>query len=1534
MSMISFKILDCILHHEPVIQYEEDDSDNSSSNDEYSISNNNVFIIQLFGIDEIGETYCIFINEFRPFFYVKVDDNWTSSVAREFFKHIKTKMGIHKDGLIGYKFVKRKTLYGFDNNKEHAFVCLQFSYIKALQRVKSLYIRYSEKTKEKKILPYTEFRNTQTYIYESNIPPLLRFFHIQEISPSGWITIPKNKCHTLEEIITSCTYEYETKWNFVKPMEGKDEQVPYKICSFDIEASSSHGDFPLPVKTYKKLATNIVDYWIQDDIDKSDADNILENMILSAFGYIECHYVDKVYIKHPSAYNKDSIKDRIKKFLLCKEKMETLDILDDDLQQTLYFYSIDDDDEGDKATNYISKTKKEKLSNEYLTCIDILYNISLNYDKKIQYISTLLNKNFPAIEGDKVTFIGSTFLRYGENEPYKKHCIALNTCSDVSDCEIEEYKTEKEVLLAWSKLIREEDPDIIIGYNIFGFDYSFLFKRAQENNCESTFLEMSRNVDEICATFRNGKYNIHESSITIASGTHNLSFIKMNGRIQIDLYNLFRRDYNLESYKLDFVSGYFIGDSIYNIDEKDDYTVIYSKNLKGLKNEFYIHFEEIGHTTEYYNQGQKFKVSHVENNCFRIQEHIQLDPTKKHRWCLAKDDVTPQDMFRMTNEGPDERAIIAKYCIQDCNLVHYLMNKIDVITGFVEMSNLCFVPMDFLIMRGQGIKLLSYVAKQCREFQTLIPDIEKKNDGGYEGAIVLEPKCGVYLDDPVACVDYSSLYPSSMISENLSHDSKVWTKEYNLQGELVEEWGEKDKNGNYIYDNLDEFEYVDVTYDTYHYKRKHPKSAAIKTKVGYKTCRWAQFPNGKLGILPSILQQLLKARKDTRKSAKFKTITDINGKKYSGFLETSEHGSTITDKNKQSYFIPKDEIASIEDTYTPFMKNVLDKRQLAIKMTANSLYGQCGAKTSSFYEKDVAASTTATGRNLLLYGKKIIEEVYGDRVCNTKYGLVHSHAEYIYGDSVLGNTPIILKHKQTNEIHIKTIDEIGASIWKPYEEFKPFDTYESNRKYKQQQDIDFYDVWTKSGWSKIKRVIRHKCNKKIFRVLTHNSVIDVTEDHSLLNQYGEIIKPNNIDENTILLENEYKTSQWKLHHIVSIIPRHILSEISTKKGRQGYFTLCCNNKKIISALYIYLRSLSYNCYIDYIEDEKYKITYTTISLYEKSSKVKEFYVLHESYNDFVYDIETEDGTFNAGFPTIIKNTDSVFMTFNLTDLEGNKIGRDDALKYTIELAKEAGHLATSFLKAPHDLEYEKTFLPFVLLSKKRYVGMLYEEDIHKCYRKSMGIVLKRRDNAPIVKDIYGGVIDILLKDRNIPKAVEFTKSFVNDIADEKFPLEKLVISKSLRSYYKNPKQIAHKVLADRIGKRDPGNKPKTGDRIPFVYITNKKAKLQGERIETPEYIRENKIRPDYAFYITNQIMKPLQQVFALVLEHIPEFARNVRTFKNTLEIIHSEIEDDEKCKKKEQDIRNKEVKKILFEKTLKKIERIKNNQKDITSFFM
>ena len=145
-----------------------------------------------------------------------------------------------------------------------------------------------------------------------------------------------------------------------------------------------------------------------------------------------------------------------------------------------------------------------------------------------------------------------------------------------------------------------------------------------------------------------------------------------------------------------------------------------------------------------------------------------------------------------------------------------------------------------------------------------------------------------------------------------------------------------------------------------------------------------------------------------------------------------------------------------------------------------------------------------------------------------------------------------------------------------------------------------------------------------------------------------------------------------------------------------------------------------------------------------------------------------------------------------------------------------------------------------------------------------------------------------MKEQNIQKAMDFLQSCLQNIIEEKYPMDKLIITKSLRSNYKNPKQIAHKVLADRMGERDPGSKPKAGDRMPFayrvlpddmLYDNEKKYKsgprkgqprvknvLQGDRIEDPEFIKKNNLKLDYEFYITNQIMNPVKQVLDLEME--------------------------------------------------------------------
>ena len=1320
----------------------DDDSVSSNDSREKKLSYaEQQFQIQMFGINEKGETASITITDYNPFFYLKVGDYWKEHDALELLQFIKQKESLRKiaQAILSIKLIDRKKLYGFTGGRTHKFVFLEFKNTRAMNAVKNLFYSYDSETNNRKFKPLV-FKKVSLELYESNIPPLLRYFHIQEISPSGWVFIQTNKATTVQNKTTTCKFEYTSSKKYVRPNTSKETRVPYKICSFDIEASSSHGDFPVPIKSYKKLATNIVDIFIaQDTVDNKRAGVLLEKIILTAFQYGKFDDVDFVY--PINKISKEKVKSAIKKLLnkqvgtIVLEKNSTILGIEqmfesskqEETQESGAVDSEEHDHDAQQQTWKKAKSKQETVD-EKTTIIDILNSNVFERDRKIDEINKLfmdMNSGFPKLEGDRVTFIGSTFMKYGETKPYLNHCLVLGDCDEISNIKIDSCTTEQELLLKWTRLMEKENPDIIIGYNIFGFDYEFLFRRAQENMCTTEFMKFSRICDEFSAKMifdketQQNTEDLENTKVVLASGEYDLRYFKMTGRLQIDMYSYFRRDFNLSSYKLDDVAGEFISDDIKKIDydEGGVHTRLYSNNLAGLNIGDYIHIEITRFSSDYYNGGEKFQVCDIQKdvekdgkkfNVIMIKGKHELDMSFKLKWTMAKDDVSPQDIFRLSNGNSSDRAIVAKYCIQDCNLVHHLMNKIDVLTGYIEMSSICSVPISFLVFRGQGIKLTSYVAKKCREKNTLMPELQKSRDGGgYEGAIVLPPKCSMYMDNPVACVDYSSLYPSSMISQNYSHDSKVWTKEYDLQGNLIKETGEKDpKTGEYLYDNLPGYEYIHIEFDNFKYLRppNNPKAREVKTKVGKIICCWAQLPDGQKSIMPSILEELLSARKATRK--KIKSEPD------------------------------------------PFMQNILDKRQLGYKVTANSLYGQCGAKTSTFYEKDVAASTTATGRSMIIYAKKIIEEVYGHRIYETKEnGIVLTKAEYVYGDSVASYTPVYIRVDKSNTIicSVEDLAKYGNEQWQPYEQTK--------------ECIDFrhlnIETWSDKGWTKLNVLIRHKLHesKKMYRVQTRNSLVDVTSDHSLLNQYGHEITPTDCVVNqTELLHNKCpieefeKYAHYKLEpNTISYSSNHVyLARRVSQIESNSCFRLEANVNETIMGLENETESFST------------KEANTLLTMNELTSYPKDGYV---------YDLTTDNHHFAAGIGNmIVHNTDSVFFTFNLEDPKTKQpIRGQKALEITIEIAQDAANLCSQYLKPPMDLEYEKTLMPFILLSKKRYVGMLYEDDPNKGKLKYMGLVLKRRDNFDLVKDVYGGVLDILMKDSNIENSIKFLNNCLEDL---------------------------------------------------------------------------------------------------------------------------------------------------------------------------
>ena len=1501
-------------------------------------------------------------------------------------------------------------------------------------------------------------------MYKSDLQPLLDFFHNKNIQPCGWIKFDKIKKHIKNDENFSNDV-YSIHFNNIEAVE-KYEFAPFKIMSWDIEADSSHGDFPLAIKNYKKFAMEMTDFYLDyinknKSYDEKTLVNIFKCIINTGFNIshnskLDTQLQDKIKLDISQIYLKNKLNTQYKNLLKSKEFIN-------ELLNICNTYK-------NKSKGEISKSNLDYLFLKNNTQQDFddydndenINNKMSNRDIIIYLINKLLEDKLPEVQGDRIIQIGCVFHNFGIKNSNKKYILTLGSCDKFDDdtCifqygiekNVTEYNVneldnyERELILKFQEVINSEQPDIIMGYNTFGFDNKFLFNRVQELDI-TEFGYISK--------IKSFKSELQVKMLSSSAlGDNILNLITNTGRTELDLLKIVQRDHNLDSYSLNNVSQIFIGDE--------------------------------------------------------------------------KDDVTPKQIFMYQRLNSEKRAVIAKYCIKDCVLLIDLMNKLDILSANIGMANVCSVPLSYIILRGQGIKIQSLVSKECKNENYILRELEKKNDdSSYEGAIVLPPIKGMYLEEPVSVLDYASLYPSSMIASNISHEGIVKTEifkgkdanleeieEINLQNikngiefrnyqkytEKIEDFDakafeeelksynkfplldsiyvkslkkrfirkckcnlfitekyynskdrrnindmeefkksckdlytklsheEKQKyelNVYYplskfldseiyfsAYENIDYVNYIKICFDTY--KGKGDK----KEKVGVKRITFAHpvdieqyddvntYPDqtiSKRGIMPKILRKLLKARKDTRKKIP----------------------------------LEKDE----------FKKGVLEGLQLGYKLSANSLYGQCGASTSAIFKQDVAAATTSTGRQMLNLCSSFAKQYYDCTI--------------VYGDSVTGDEPLILRNSE-GLIEIKTIESL-SQIWETYENFKPFDTIQSNRRDKQKSFVN-YEVFANNKWNPIKKVIRHKTNKKIYRVNTHCGVVDVTEDHSLLNSEREKIKPcecivgetelfhcfpnefNEIDayvpqqneekekinreeliecttcknsysvdnyyfadklktkrckqckicikrkrcekkrkifneeiqskediykESYLLTEEEAKiwgmfmgdgscgcyNSKWSfkyswalnnnnlkrlntykdllekiepvkfkildtlkssgvyklvpvgsLKYMVKkyrsllyyekakIVPNIVLnSKLEIRKAFfEGYYdadggktgnygldkTLNFVTKNKISAqcLYYLAKSIGYNKLSLNIQEKKVKknTDYYWISScknYRKNPNIlKKIIYLRDSQDEYVYDLETEQGTFCAGVGELeLKNTDSCFLKYNTYVENDVEIKDKERLRYGIQKSICLSDDIRLILRKPHDLEYEKTFYPFILFSKKRYIGYLYEEDWTITPKlKYMGIVLKRRDNANIVKIFYKGIITRLLEDKTIDSAVKFLQEKLEELINGQFKMEDLTITKTLRGYYKNPEGIAHKVLADRMGERDPGNKPSSNDRIPFVYINVKEKKgqkiLQGDRVEHPDYIRENNLKINYKFYITNQLQRPIMQIFELCLK--------------------------------------------------------------------
>lgn len=384
------------------------------------------YVITAYGVTADGNSITIDIYGFRPCFYVEIPDGWSRTTVDRVMKEVKKRVRC-EFALKSYRIVKRKKMAGFNNNKEFKFIELLFYTRKAV----SDFVRNIETPM--KIFGVDGSVSLKTW--ESNIDPLLRFMHIQDLSPAGWLRLPAKKYEISDINRSLCQISLTTVSEEVYPCD-KEGVAPIITASFDIEADSSHGDFPVAQKTYRKLAWDLSNYYhlMKKARDLSSAPPLHELLQLAFEEEDNEIGISRVYaIRNPTTAQIDAAVKTIEKESLLSN------------------------------LTMLKSLKADKAGPENVSILHRGETFNAGIERYMARLTVVLDNCLPKVKGDRVIQIGTTFTKYGDPSFSIRHVIALDECDAIDDTIVEWCPTEKDVLLAWTRLIQKVDPDVVIG---------------------------------------------------------------------------------------------------------------------------------------------------------------------------------------------------------------------------------------------------------------------------------------------------------------------------------------------------------------------------------------------------------------------------------------------------------------------------------------------------------------------------------------------------------------------------------------------------------------------------------------------------------------------------------------------------------------------------------------------------------------------------------------------------------------------------------------------------------------------------------------------------------------------------------------------------------------------------------------------------------------------------------------------------------------------------------------------------------------
>jgi len=845
----------------------------------------------------------------------------------------------------------------------------------------------------------------------------------------------------------------------------------------------------------------------------------------------------------------------------------------------------------------------------------------------------------------------------------------------------------------------------------------------------------------------------------------------------------------------------------------------------------------------------------------------------------GKDDVSYADIAPLSRTA-EGCAKLAVYCAKDSQLVSLVMRhrKLDILGKTLAQAALMAVPPEDLLFRGSMHLLRLAMLRAAHEDGFLLSSPSRSADdqplladpARYSGGKVLAPLVGYYTA-PVVTLDFSSLYPSVMQELNVCASTRLTRAAALALGlpflqppapALEGLWFRGDARVARLRDESD------ASLRLYTYATRAEAVGRYETELNEAVV----FPDGSRALLEDGGYALRWADGDVWRRRDEDVLVFVDHSVREGSIPLRQR-ALKEERNRAKKAMAAAQAAGGDGAA------YWDNYQNAVKLLMNALYGALGSGKGGIYPESapLASAITARGRALIVLVKKTIEErlwLAPDGACG---GFLAEPCppgaaplRVLYGDSVAAATPVLVR--VGGAVTVKTVASLSAA-WEDYRGFKPG---QEGLTSKQQAVLTGVEAWTAAGWAPVRRVVRHRCGKRMARVATETALVDVTEDHSLLSPEGAPLEPCDVEVGTALMHSfppDCRLADATVDELRAAV-----------RAARGGTSMRCASHLAAARQYLLLRAMGLQVHVRATGRAAVLLHWgEPVTL---AGHVKQPPAYSESDDDaYVYDLETSAGSFQAGVgQMIVKNTDSVMVHFPGCSLQA--------------AAEAAARIERFFLdgvlKPPHKLAFEKVLGgqggAVAFYRKKMYAAVKYEDGygpdaVGKLFVRGLSAI--RRDNASVTKDTVTAVMKLLFLSR-APRedVVDFcgrTLALIHNSAvamhgrgfDGRLPLEAFVqsagISKGLDDY---DAETAATAVARQLLALDPQSGVGKNSRVTFVVTVRPGAK-RSQQAMLPSQCLQERAMVDGEHYVA-ALLKKLAPLLSVLFTAEARAARRMR----------------------------------------------------------